>query len=60
MALFTPVFPLVVVVGTKDGHAVPELVDPLCQQNSLMQSSLNCGQTCGDLVNTKNFHFADK
>ena len=58
MTLFTPVFPLV--VGTKDGHAVPELVDPLCQQNSLRQSSLNCGQTCGDLVNTKNFYFADK
>lgn len=45
---------------TKDGHAVPELVDPLCQQNSLRQSSLNCGQTCGDVVNTKNFHFVDK
>ena len=58
MALFTPVFPLF--EGTKDGHAVPELVDPLYQQNSLRQSSLNCGQTCGDIVNTKNFHFVDK
>ena len=48
MALFAPVFPLF--EGTKDGHAVPELVDPLCQQNSLRQSSLNCGQTCGDVV----------
>ena len=114
MALFTPVFPLV--LGTKDSHAVPELADPLCQQNSLRpasssgasffarkrratgdepqgtmgrvqtvgspvvsfppsfaraietsgyeaglrQSSLNCGETCGDKVNTKKFHFADK
>ena len=25
--------------GIKDGHAVPELVDPLCQQNSLRPAS---------------------
>ena len=58
MTLFTPVFSLV--VGTKHGHAVPELVDPLCQQNNLRQNSLNCGKTCRDIVKTEKYHLADK